>query len=112
MQLSTITSISAACRHVPKAVVLNLFKGAEPQDRPMSTHRTPQGVVHKGRPKKTRFPTPLPCPQVSVSDETHLPFPCGCPHFTLYTALWSGSVIWLVPLIFQIPHLTCTQGFR
>src|SRR6218665_1655401 len=74
--------------HLTRAVVLNLFKGAEPQDRSMTTHRTPQGVIHNGRLQKLPvFLHHSPCPQVSGFDQTHLPFPCGRPHLTLNTGL-------------------------
>src|SRR6218665_227500 len=49
-------------------------------------------VVHKGRPQNmTRFYTPYPqCPQVSALDQSPS---CGRPYSTLFTALWSSSVI-------------------
>src|SRR6218665_4183930 len=66
------------------------------------------GVVHKGRlQKKLSVFLPLPpvrrCPHLT----NHPSPPCGRRHLTLYTALWSGSVI---AGAVDIPHLTSTPG--
>src|SRR6218665_2337897 len=55
--------------------------------------------------KMTHFSTPSPRPQVSALDQP--PPSCGRPHNTLYTALWSGSVI---AGAVDFPHLTRAPG--
>ena len=65
----------------------------------------------RGRPlwttiKNDPFFIPSPCPQVSAFDQTPLP-PLRTSHLTLYTALWSCSVI---ASAVGFPHLTHTPG--